>query len=79
MLMYTQAYGVEGVAHPLAKRGVTDASSAEAAKSFLEEKLGIKADALSHKGGHASETASFEYFRQSLVCNLFIEVGWGLS
>ncbi|CAE6377925.1 unnamed protein product [Rhizoctonia solani] len=61
-----EAYGVEGVAHPLAKRGVTDASSAEAAKSFLEEKLGIKADALSHKGGHASETASFEYFRQSL-------------
>ncbi|ELU37468.1 metalloprotease MEP2 [Rhizoctonia solani AG-1 IA] len=61
-----EAYGVEGVAHPLAKRGVTDASSAEAAKSFLEDKLGVKADALSHKGGHASEATSFEYFRQSL-------------
>ncbi|KAF8751137.1 Fungalysin metallopeptidase (M36) [Rhizoctonia solani] len=53
-----EAYGVEGVAHPLAKRGVTDASSAEAAKSFLEDKLGVKADALSHKGGHARECGS---------------------
>ncbi|CUA71508.1 hypothetical protein RSOLAG22IIIB_09638 [Rhizoctonia solani] len=59
-----ETYGVDGVVHPLAKRGITDASPADAAKSFLESKLGVKADGLSRKGGHSSDIASFEYFRQ---------------
>ncbi|CAE6394155.1 unnamed protein product [Rhizoctonia solani] len=59
-----ETYGVDGVVHPLAKRGIADASPADAAKSFLESKLGIKADGLSRKGGHSSDVASFEYFRQ---------------
>ncbi|KAG8700293.1 hypothetical protein FRC11_013057, partial [Ceratobasidium sp. 423] len=60
-----ETYGVDGVAHPLAKRGVTDASPADAAKSFLESKLGVKPEGLSRKGGHSSDVASFEYFRQT--------------
>ncbi|CAE6455709.1 unnamed protein product [Rhizoctonia solani] len=60
-----ETYGVDGVVHPLAKRGVTDASPADAAKSFLESKLGVKSEGLSRKGGHSSDVASFEYFRQA--------------
>lgn len=66
-LTQIQTYGVEGVEHPLSKRGIFDFSPADAAKSFLEGKLGVKADALSRKSGHSSDIASFEYFRQTYV------------
>ncbi|KAF8600980.1 hypothetical protein BDV93DRAFT_533761 [Ceratobasidium sp. AG-I] len=59
-----EAYGVEGVDHPLSKRGINDLSPTDAAKSFLEDKLGVKPDALSRRSGHSSDVATFEYFRQ---------------
>ncbi|CAE6394968.1 unnamed protein product [Rhizoctonia solani] len=61
-----ETYGMEGEVHPLAKRGVVDALSVDAAKSFLENKLGIQAKDLSYKGGHKSDNVSYEYFRQVL-------------
>ncbi|CAE6438006.1 unnamed protein product [Rhizoctonia solani] len=60
-----ETYGVEGVVHPLAKRGLPSTSE-EAAKAFLEEKLGVKPDALARKSGHSSEVVANEYFRQKI-------------
>ncbi|KAL5631553.1 hypothetical protein ACGC1H_007167 [Rhizoctonia solani] len=54
----------KGIDHPLTKRGVKDASSVEAAKAFLESKLGVSADSISHKGGSSSDITEYEYFRQ---------------
>ncbi|QRV93483.1 extracellular metalloproteinase MEP [Ceratobasidium sp. AG-Ba] len=59
-----ETYGA-GIDHPLTKRGIQDASPVDAAKSFLESKLGVSADAISSKSGHSSDNASFEYFRQA--------------
>ncbi|CAE6407528.1 unnamed protein product [Rhizoctonia solani] len=56
----------QGIDHPLTKRGIKDASSLEAAKAFLESKLGVSADALSHKSGSTSDITEHEYFRQQL-------------
>ncbi|QRV93969.1 extracellular metalloproteinase MEP [Ceratobasidium sp. AG-Ba] len=59
-----ETYGVDGVDHPLTKRGIKDASSVDAAKSFLESKLGVAADAVSHRTGSNSDVAEHQYFRQ---------------
>ncbi|CAE7145090.1 unnamed protein product [Rhizoctonia solani] len=56
----------EGIDHPLTKRGVKDASSVDAAKAFLESKLGVSADSISHKSGSNSDVTEHEYFRQQL-------------
>ncbi|CAE6431427.1 unnamed protein product [Rhizoctonia solani] len=56
----------QGIDHPLTKRGIKDASSLEAAKAFLESKLGVSSDALSHKSGSTSDITEHEYFRQQL-------------
>ena len=56
-----------GIDHPLVKRGIKDANSTEAAKAFLESKLGVSADAISHKGGSNSDVVEHEYFRQQIV------------
>ncbi|KAG8706859.1 hypothetical protein FRC08_000825 [Ceratobasidium sp. 394] len=61
-----ETYGVEGVDHPLTKRGIEDANSATAAKAFLESKLGVSVDALAHKSGSSSDIAEHEYFHQQL-------------
>ncbi|KAG8743260.1 hypothetical protein FRC10_012304 [Ceratobasidium sp. 414] len=61
-----ETYGVDGVDHPLTKRGIKDASSVAAAKSFLESKLGVSADAVGHRSGSRSDIAEHEYFRQQL-------------
>ncbi|KAG8700995.1 hypothetical protein FRC08_004337 [Ceratobasidium sp. 394] len=61
-----ETYGVDGVDHPLTKRGVKDAGSTAAAKAFLESKLGVAADALAHKSGSRSDIAEHEYFHQQL-------------
>ncbi|KAG9098705.1 hypothetical protein FRC06_006056 [Ceratobasidium sp. 370] len=61
-----ETYGVQGVDHPLTKRGIKGASHVDAAKSFLESKLGVAADALSQKSGHNSDDAPFQYFRQTI-------------
>ncbi|CUA72709.1 hypothetical protein RSOLAG22IIIB_10242 [Rhizoctonia solani] len=58
-----ETYG-DGIDHPLTKRGFTDADPAEAAKAFLESKLGVSADAISHRSGSSSDIAKHEYFRQ---------------
>ncbi|CAE6448750.1 unnamed protein product [Rhizoctonia solani] len=58
-----ETYG-NGIDHPLTKRGVKDANSVEAAKAFLESKLGVSADAISHKSGSNSDVTEHEYFRQ---------------
>ncbi|KAG9098595.1 hypothetical protein FRC06_006177 [Ceratobasidium sp. 370] len=60
-----ETYGVEGVDHPLAKRGLTGTPQ-DAAKAFLEDKLGIAPDALARKSGHSSDVVSNEYFRQKI-------------
>lgn len=62
-----ETFGVEGIDHPLTKRGVKDANSAEAAKAFLESKLGVSADAITHKTGSNSDVAEHEYFSQQVV------------
>ncbi|KAH7332997.1 Fungalysin metallopeptidase-domain-containing protein [Rhizoctonia solani] len=62
-----ETYGVNGIEHPLAKRA-TKASPEEAAKSFLESKLGVSADGLVRRTGHKDNRTkvSNEYFRQQL-------------
>ncbi|KAG8743262.1 hypothetical protein FRC10_012306 [Ceratobasidium sp. 414] len=61
-----ETYGVGGVDHPLTKRGIKDANSTAAAKSFLESKLGVPVDALAHKSGSNSDITEHEYFHQQL-------------
>ncbi|KAG8688056.1 hypothetical protein FRC08_011642 [Ceratobasidium sp. 394] len=61
-----ETYGVRGVDHPLAERGIEGASRVDAARSFLESKLGVSADALSPKSSHASDDAPFQYFHQTI-------------
>ncbi|KAF8608678.1 hypothetical protein BDV93DRAFT_518742 [Ceratobasidium sp. AG-I] len=61
-----ETFGTDGVDHPLTKRGVKDANSAEAAKAFLESKLGVGADAIAHKSGSNSDVAEHQYFRQQV-------------
>ncbi|CAE6439139.1 unnamed protein product [Rhizoctonia solani] len=60
-----ETYGVNGVDHPLSKRA-TKASPEDAAKSFLESKLGVSADGLVRKNGHIDNRTRVanEYFRQ---------------
>ncbi|CAE6429889.1 unnamed protein product [Rhizoctonia solani] len=58
-----ETYGT-GIDHPLTKRGIEDADPAEAAKAFLETKLGVSADAIAHRSGSSSDVAQHEYFRQ---------------
>ncbi|KAG8762487.1 hypothetical protein FRC12_009015 [Ceratobasidium sp. 428] len=58
-----ETYGVAGIDHPLTKRGVAGTPE-EAAKAFLEEKLGFAPDSLSCKSSHTSDVVSNEYFRQ---------------
>ncbi|KAG8692314.1 hypothetical protein FRC08_009861, partial [Ceratobasidium sp. 394] len=60
-----ETYGVKGIDHPLTKRGITGTPQ-EAAKAFLEDKLGVAPDALARKSGHASDVVSTEYFRQRI-------------
>ncbi|KAG9127827.1 hypothetical protein FRC07_008837 [Ceratobasidium sp. 392] len=60
-----ETYGVAGVDHPLTKRGVAGTPQ-DAAKAFLEEKLGVSPDALTFKSGHSSDVVSNEYFRQKI-------------
>jgi hypothetical protein len=59
---------VNGVDHPLSKRA-TQASPQDAAKSFLESKLGVSADGLVRKNGHVDNRTRVanEYFRQQFV------------
>ncbi|CAE7096204.1 unnamed protein product [Rhizoctonia solani] len=60
-----ETYGVDGKDHPLSKRAIR-ASPEEAAKSFLESKLGVGTDSLVHRTGHTdnSTNVSNVYFRQ---------------
>ncbi|CAE6378154.1 unnamed protein product [Rhizoctonia solani] len=60
-----ETYGVEGVVNPLAKRDLPGTNEG-AAKAFLEEKLGVKPEELSHKSGHSSTNVANEYFRQAI-------------
>ncbi|KAF8733469.1 hypothetical protein RHS02_07334, partial [Rhizoctonia solani] len=59
-----ETYGVHGVAHPLAKRGLPSTHE-EAARAFLSEKMGCEADTLARKSGHSFGSTTHEYFRQS--------------
>ncbi|KAF8756245.1 Fungalysin metallopeptidase (M36) [Rhizoctonia solani] len=59
-----ETYGVHGVAHPLAKRGLPSTHE-EAARAFLSEKMGCEADTLARKSGHSFGSTAHEYFRQS--------------
>ncbi|CAE6475720.1 unnamed protein product, partial [Rhizoctonia solani] len=60
-----ETYGVDGIVHPLAKRGLPSTNE-EAAMAFLEEKLGVDPDALARKSGHSSDVVSSQYFRQKI-------------
>ncbi|CCO37494.1 Extracellular metalloproteinase NpI [Rhizoctonia solani AG-1 IB] len=72
-----ESYGVDGIVHSLAKRDISGTNE-EAAKAFLEEKLGIEAQELSHKSGHSSTNVANEYFKQIInnitVANAFANV-----
>jgi hypothetical protein len=57
---------VAGVEHPLSKRAVK-ASPEEAAKTFLQTKLGVDANGLVRKTGDATDLVAHEYFRQQFV------------
>ena len=65
-----ETFGTDGIDHPLTKRGVKDANSAEAAKAFLESKLGVAPDTIAHKTGSNSDVAEHQYFRQQVVSYL---------
>ncbi|KAG9127826.1 hypothetical protein FRC07_008836 [Ceratobasidium sp. 392] len=73
-----ETYGVMGVDHPLTKRGVAGTPQ-DAAKAFLEEKLGITSTSFSRKSGHKSDVVSHEYFVQQIngisVVNAVANVG----
>ncbi|CAE6475441.1 unnamed protein product [Rhizoctonia solani] len=60
-----ETYGVNGMDHPLSKRAI-QATPEEAAKAFLESKLGVGPENLSRRTGHADDRTrvSNEYFRQ---------------
>ncbi|KAG8700996.1 hypothetical protein FRC08_004338 [Ceratobasidium sp. 394] len=60
-----ETYGVAGVDHPLVKRGVVGTPE-DAAKAFLEEKLGVTPNSLSRKSGHGSDVVLHEYFIQQM-------------
>ncbi|KAF8593454.1 hypothetical protein BDV93DRAFT_461173 [Ceratobasidium sp. AG-I] len=61
-----KAFGTDGADHPPAERGIKATDSAEAAKAFLESKLGVSADAIKRDTGSISDVAEHEYFRQQL-------------
>ncbi|KAG9098596.1 hypothetical protein FRC06_006178 [Ceratobasidium sp. 370] len=62
-----ETYGVAGVDHPLVKRGIAGTNTPEdAAKAFLEEKLGVTSNSLSRKSGHSSDGVFHEYFIQRI-------------
>ncbi|KAF8705965.1 Fungalysin metallopeptidase (M36), partial [Rhizoctonia solani] len=65
-----ETYGVEGLYHPLSKRGIPSTTQ-EAAKKFLEERLGIKPESLTRKAGHSLNGTSHEYFNQ-LVNGIYV-------
>ncbi|CAE6404243.1 unnamed protein product [Rhizoctonia solani] len=58
-----ETYGVEGVDHSFTKRGVSNTAQ-DAAKAFLEQKLGLRPEALIRKSGHSLNGTSHEYFTQ---------------
>ncbi|CAE6472559.1 unnamed protein product [Rhizoctonia solani] len=60
-----ETYGVDGIVQPSSRRGLPSTNE-EAAKAFLEKKLGVKPEALSRKSGHSSNNVANEYFRQSI-------------
>ncbi|KAG8743263.1 hypothetical protein FRC10_012307 [Ceratobasidium sp. 414] len=60
-----ETYGVAGVGHPLLKRGAPGTPE-DAAKAFLEEKLGVTSNSLSRKSGHSSDVVLHEYFIQQI-------------
>ncbi|KAG8695805.1 hypothetical protein FRC08_007548, partial [Ceratobasidium sp. 394] len=55
-------YGVDGVDPPPAKRAAPD----DVAKRFLQDKLGVAADALTRHSGHSFDGVSYEYFSQAM-------------
>ncbi|KAG9104086.1 hypothetical protein FRC06_005569 [Ceratobasidium sp. 370] len=57
-------YGVDGVDPPPAKRGAKRATPDDVAKRFLQDKLGVAADALARHSGHSFDGVSYEYFSQ---------------
>ncbi|KAF8608692.1 hypothetical protein BDV93DRAFT_531076 [Ceratobasidium sp. AG-I] len=62
-----EGYGVDGISHPLSKRDPTKRASPEdAAKSFLQDKLGVAPDGLSRFSGHSFDGMSYHYFSQDI-------------
>ncbi|CUA66938.1 hypothetical protein RSOLAG22IIIB_00388 [Rhizoctonia solani] len=58
-----ETYGVGGIDHPLTKRSISTTTQ-DAAKAFLEEKLGLGPEVLIRKSGHSLNGTSHEYFSQ---------------
>ncbi|KAG9075709.1 hypothetical protein FS749_012600, partial [Ceratobasidium sp. UAMH 11750] len=61
-----EGYGVDGVDPPPAKRGAKRAAPDDVAKRFLQDKLGVAADALTRHSGHSFDGTSYEYFSQTI-------------
>ncbi|KAG8690289.1 hypothetical protein FRC11_012599 [Ceratobasidium sp. 423] len=55
-----EAYGVNGAEFSLT------GTPEEVARSFLQEKLGVTADALTRHAGHSNDGVSYEYFTQTI-------------
>ncbi|KAB5595170.1 Extracellular metalloproteinase MEP [Ceratobasidium theobromae] len=60
-----ETYGVKGVEKPLSRRGSNETLE-EIAQTFLEDKLRISPNNLTHKSGHSSNGIHHQYFRQAI-------------
>jgi extracellular elastinolytic metalloproteinase len=56
----------EGIDHPLAKRGVPNASAKDAAISFLESHLGVSGSSLGFRSGFDGQAAKHVYISQKI-------------
>ena len=60
-----QTFGVDGVDHPLSKRG--DFDIRDATMSFIQSKTGFKADGVNFRTTFSSDITQHAYARQQIV------------
>ena len=64
-----QTFSVDGVDHPLSKRG--DFDIRDATMSFIQSKTGFKADGVNFRTSFSSDIAQHAYVRQQIVSTLY--------
>ncbi len=70
-----QTFGVDGIDHPLSKRGAFDIQ--DATVSFIESKTGFKSDGVNFRTSYSSDVTQHAYIRQQIVSSLDYEVPRG--